>query len=100
MQDFLYLKDYAAGNVHLIDIFVACSRYEADFWQMAWEPKAVADNTLNNVKNAPVEIHKRVLYSCLYLSRFLANSKLPKVAEPLFATAGRTINSSRSGVAT
>lgn len=32
MQDFLYLKDYAAGNVHLIDIFVACSRYEADFW--------------------------------------------------------------------
>ncbi|MDA3784455.1 hypothetical protein [Lactobacillus delbrueckii] len=39
MQDFLYLKDYAAGNVHLIDIFVTCSRYEADFWQMAWEQK-------------------------------------------------------------
>lgn len=39
MQDFLYLKDYAAGNVHLIDIFVAWSRYEADFWQLAWEQK-------------------------------------------------------------
>lgn len=39
MQDFLYLKDYVAGNVHLIDIFVACSCYEADFWQMAWEQK-------------------------------------------------------------
>lgn len=39
MQDFLYLKDYAAGNVHLIDIFIACSRYEADFWQLAWEQK-------------------------------------------------------------
>lgn len=51
-------EDYAAGNVrlidtlnaltvdyteaqiaHLVDIFVACSRYEADFWQLAWEQK-------------------------------------------------------------
>lgn len=98
MQDFLYLKDYAAGNVHLINIFVACSRYESRL--LAGGLGVEADNTLNNVKNALVEIHKRVLYSCLYLSRFLANSKLPKVAEPLFATAGRTISSSRSGVAT
>ena len=22
---------------HLVDIFVACSRYEAAFWDMAWE---------------------------------------------------------------
>lgn len=51
-------EDYAAGNVvlldtlnaltehytepqlsHLVDIFVACSRYELAFWQMSWEIK-------------------------------------------------------------
>lgn len=51
-------EDYAAGNVilldtlnaltkhyteaqinHLVDIFVACSRYELAFWQMSWEMK-------------------------------------------------------------
>lgn len=49
-------EDYAAGNVvlldtlnaltehytepqltHLVDVFVACSRYELAFWQMSWE---------------------------------------------------------------
>lgn len=51
--------EYAAGNVilldtldalsthysekqlqHLVDIFIACSRYELAFWQMAWEMKS------------------------------------------------------------
>lgn len=51
-------KDYSSGNIlllntlnsltefyteaqisHLIDIFVACSRYESAFWQMSWEMK-------------------------------------------------------------
>ena len=36
----------------------------------------------------------------LFFKASLANSKSPKVAEPLSATAGRTINSSTSGVAT
>lgn len=51
MQDYLYLKEYAkvfaigvakAKNYtqtqiqHLVDIFIACSRYELAFWQMAW----------------------------------------------------------------
>lgn len=56
MQDYLYLKEYASGNVilietmnelakdytqtqiqHLVDIFITCSRYELAFWQMAWD---------------------------------------------------------------
>lgn len=36
----------------------------------------------------------------LFFKASLANSKSPKVAEPLSATAGRTISSSTSGVAT
>ena len=26
-----------AQEAHLIDIFTACSRYEAAFWDLAWE---------------------------------------------------------------
>lgn len=33
-------KDYNEEQVqHLVDIFVACSRYELDFWEMAWSLK-------------------------------------------------------------
>ena len=39
-------------------------------------------------------------FSAFYLSKSLAISKQPKVAEPLLATIGRTISSSRSGRAT
>lgn len=35
MQDFLYLTEEQLR--HLEDIFIACSRYEMAFWQMAWE---------------------------------------------------------------
>ena len=31
-------KDYTEKQIqHLIDIFVACSRYELAFWQMSWD---------------------------------------------------------------
>ena len=31
-------KDYTKKQIqHLIDIFVACSRYELAFWQMSWD---------------------------------------------------------------
>lgn len=31
-------KDYTETQIqHLVDIFVACSRYELAFWQMAWD---------------------------------------------------------------
>jgi len=31
-------KDYTEKQIqHLIDIFVACSRYELVFWQMSWD---------------------------------------------------------------
>lgn len=33
-------RHYTAAQIdHLVDIFVACSRYEWAFWQMAWEKK-------------------------------------------------------------
>ena len=43
-------------------------------------------------------IKLNIIYA--YLSRSLANSKSPKVAEPLSATAGPTIKSFKSCVAT
>lgn len=31
-------KEYTEKQLrHLVDIFVACSRYELDFWQMSWD---------------------------------------------------------------
>lgn len=31
-------EDYSEKRKqHLVDIFTACSRYEAAFWDMAWE---------------------------------------------------------------
>lgn len=33
-------KNYTEEQLrHLVDIFVACSRYELDFWQMSWDKK-------------------------------------------------------------
>ncbi|MBR6172857.1 MAG: thiaminase II [Eubacterium sp.] len=33
-------KDYSEEQIaHLIDIFIACSRYEMDFWEMSWNMK-------------------------------------------------------------
>lgn len=55
LQDYRYLEEYAKENVtlmahlnrltenyteqqvrHLIDIFIACSRYEEKFWDFSW----------------------------------------------------------------
>ena len=38
LQRYQLTKDYTEKQIqHLIDIFVACSRYELVFWQMSWD---------------------------------------------------------------